>query len=215
MKRAKIKWAIFFSGGGRCANDCLNLLVENNFDHHYIDCIVTSGQKTENIKNFEKHHIEVINRNPKSYSSIEEYQIWLSKVLKERNIDYLFLLGYKYKIRTTLLDTFRNRILNIHPSLLPAFKNTQSAIQDAIRLGVKVSGVTTHIIDDKIDEGIIIDQEPVRLNHTDTFSEIDIVYNEAGKVLIERTLSFVYANHDRVNYLQNYFDIQEGLPDSA
>ncbi|MEQ5791429.1 phosphoribosylglycinamide formyltransferase [Muricauda sp. NFXS6] len=215
MKRIKIKWGVFFSGGGRCANDCLNLLVNNYFDHHYIDCVVTSGQKTDNIKNFEKHQIEVIDENPKNYSSIEEYQTWLSNVLKDRNIDYLFLLGYKYKIRPTLLAAFPNRILNIHPSLLPAFKNTQTAIQDAIRLGVKVSGVTTHIIDDKIDEGVIIDQEPVRLNHADSFSKIDIAYNEAGKILIERTLRFVHANHDQVNYLQNNIDIQEGLPNSA
>lgn len=206
MTDKNITWAIFFSGGGRCANDCLDLFINQQLKHHHIDCVVTSGQETPRIQNFKEHEIEVIDKSPKEFKSINEYQKWLVRVLEDRDIDYIFLLGYKYRIRKDLLKTFKNRILNIHPSLLPSFKNTQTAIQDAMDMGVRVSGLTTHIIDDKIDEGYIVEQQAVRLSAHKSFHQIDLDFNRAGKKIIKRTFGFIKRNHSPISYLEKYLD---------
>lgn len=206
MSDKNITWAIFYSGGGRCANDCLELFINQQLKYHHIDCVITSGQETDKLENFKKHNIAIIDRNPKEFPSIEEYQHWLAQTLLARNIDYIFLLGYKYRIRKELLNVFENRILNIHPSLLPSFKNTQSAIQDAMQMGVRISGVTTHIIDNKIDEGFIVDQEAVKLSPNKSFEKLDLDFNKAGKKLIKRTFDFIGKNHKPKWYLEKYLE---------
>lgn len=206
MRDTNLNWAIFYSGGGRCANDCLELFINQQLKDHHIDCVITSGQQTDKLENFKRHGITVIDKNPKDFKSIEAYQHWLAQTLLARNIDYIFLLGYKYRIRKELLGIFENRILNIHPSLLPSFKNTQRAIQDALQMGVRISGVTTHIIDDKIDEGFIVDQEPIRLSPNKSFEKLDLDFNRAGKKLIKRTFAFIRRNHRPKVYLGNYLD---------
>lgn len=204
MENEKITWGIFFSGGGRCAKDCLDLLTEGRLRGHKIKCVVTAGQPAGNLKHFSDNQITIIDRYPGDFGSITEYQIWLADILQKNKIDYLFLLGYKYRIRPELLVPFKNRILNIHPSLLPSFKNTQTAIQDAMDLGARVSGVTTHLIDEKIDEGFILDQEAVRIPRNTNFITIDIAFNKAGIELIERTFNLVKNEHKPKIYLDSY-----------
>lgn len=202
----KITWAIFFSGGGRSAKDCLDLWLDGRLSGHQINCVVTVGQNADNISSFLDRNIKVIDKSPSEFATISDYQVWLANILVEMQVDYLFLIGYKYRIRSILLHTFKNRILNIHPSLLPSFKNTQRAIHEALELGVKISGITTHIIDENIDEGYILDQEAVRIPANTTFSEIDVAFNQAGKILVERTFNLVREYHKPQSYLNGYIE---------
>ena len=78
----------------------------------------------------------------------------------------------------------------MHPSLLPAFKGKR-AIQQALEYGVKVTGLTTHLIDVKLDEGKIICQEAIKIDKSMTFEEIDRLYMEAAPTLFTRTINAV------------------------
>lgn len=95
--------------------------------------------------------------NPKDYKSKAAFETVLQRMLEERKVDYICLAGYMRIVGPVLLRAFEQRIINIHPSLLPSFKGAH-AIQDAVDYGVKIFGATTHFVDDTLDGGRIIDQ---------------------------------------------------------
>lgn len=102
--------------------------------------------------------IPVIVASPKDFDSKADYEAFLAERLSELDIDLICLAGYMRLIGPVLLGRFAGRIINIHPSLLPAFKGAH-AIKDAFEYGVKVYGVTIHYVDETLDGGKIISQE--------------------------------------------------------
>jgi phosphoribosylglycinamide formyltransferase-1 len=99
---------------------------------------------------------------PREYESKEAFETDIVSRLRAAGAEYVFLAGYMRLIGPTLLEAYRNRIVNIHPSLLPAFSG-KDAIGQAFEAGVKISGVTVHFVDEGMDTGLIIDQESVRI----------------------------------------------------
>ncbi|MBF0486488.1 MAG: phosphoribosylglycinamide formyltransferase, partial [Candidatus Omnitrophica bacterium] len=79
----------------------------------------------------------------------------------------LMMAGFMRILSPSFIQAFKNRILNIHPALLPAFKGSQ-AIKDALAYGVKVTGVTVHFVDEEVDHGAIISQVAVDIRPSDT-----------------------------------------------
>ncbi|MGG3450455.1 phosphoribosylglycinamide formyltransferase [Domibacillus aminovorans] len=100
---------------------------------------------------------------PREYESKEAFETDIVSRLRAAGAEYVFLAGYMRLIGPTLLEAYRNRIVNIHPSLLPAFPG-KDAIGQAFDAGVKISGVTVHFVDEGMDTGPIIDQECVRVD---------------------------------------------------
>ncbi|MBA4495484.1 phosphoribosylglycinamide formyltransferase [Paenactinomyces guangxiensis] len=104
---------------------------------------------------------------PKHYSGKAEYEQEILELLLRKQIKWIVLAGYMRLIGPTLLTAYSGRIVNIHPSLLPAFPG-KNAIKQAFHYPVKVSGVTVHFVDEGIDTGPIIAQVPVQIDETDT-----------------------------------------------
>ena len=92
--------------------------------------------------------------------------------LKEEKIDFIVLAGYMLLLSPFFIKKYPHKILNVHPSLLPAFKGTH-AIKDAFLYGAKTTGVTIHFVDDKMDHGPIIMQEALRIKETDTLEILE------------------------------------------
>ena len=105
--------------------------------------------------------------NPKAYISKAEYEKTLLAILKRYNIYLIVLAGYMRIITNILLSAYPNRILNIHPSLLPSFKGI-NAVEQALKAGVKITGTTVHIVTEDVDSGPIIYQLPVFVKPDDT-----------------------------------------------
>lgn len=103
----------------------------------------------------------------KSFASKEEYENVIVDKLKPLGIEFIVLAGYMRLIGPTLLKEYEGRIINIHPSLLPAFPG-KDAIGQAFDGGVKVSGVTVHFVDEGMDTGPIIAQRAVELTKAET-----------------------------------------------
>src|SRR5690606_17917542 len=103
---------------------------------------------------------------PKEFSSKADYEAEILARLRREGIRRLVLAGYMRLIGPTLLDAYRWRIVNIHPSLLPAFPG-KDAVGQALDYGVKWTGVTVHFVDEGMDTGPIIAQEPVRVDEGD------------------------------------------------
>ena len=100
----------------------------------------------------------------------EERDLVMATWLEEHRVELVVLAGYMHLLTTPFLDRFRGRIVNVHPSLLPAFPGTK-AIKDALAAGVETTGVTVHYVDEGIDTGPVIRQEPVPVEPRETLEE--------------------------------------------
>jgi phosphoribosylglycinamide formyltransferase-1 len=115
--------------------------------------------------------------------------------LESNKIDLVVLAGYMRILGATLIERYRNKIINIHPSILPAFKGTKG-IKDAFEYGVKITGVTVHFVDEKMDHGPIILQANLKIEEGDTPESLEIkihkiehkIYPEAISLFVEGKL---------------------------
>jgi phosphoribosylglycinamide formyltransferase-1 len=104
------------------------------------------------------------------HASREERDLVMARWLEEHGVDFVVLAGYMHLLAKPFLDRFPNRIVNVHPSLLPAFPGAR-AIEDALAAGVETTGVTVHWVDEGLDTGAVIRQESVPLEPRETLAE--------------------------------------------
>ncbi|MDR2973035.1 MAG: phosphoribosylglycinamide formyltransferase [Bacteroidales bacterium] len=165
------KIAIFASGNGSNFQAIIDETEQGKLNVE-IEILVTDKPDCFATKRAKNHNIPVFSFVPKNYASKEEYEKEIASVLIEKNVSLLVLAGYMRLIGDVLLNQFRNRIINIHPALLPAFPG-KNAIQQAFQYGVKVFGVTVHFVDEGVDTGTIIAQECFKVEGKETLAEIE------------------------------------------
>jgi len=191
----KINWAILASGWGRNARDTIEAFHKGKLKRSNIKLVIYEEEPCGAKELAENYGIETLKLIKQDFSSLISYQNKLIHEINKRKIDYVFLLGYKYIIKEKMLNAFLNRIINIHPSLFPSFLATKTAIQDALDYGVKITGITTHIIDDKIDEGTILCQRVVKIRDNDTFETLYPKFAKKGIKIILKTIQII-EKHD-------------------
>ena len=108
---------------------------------------------------------------------IEDESAWL-QALRDRGIDVILLAGFMRRLHATLLGAFPDRIVNIHPSLLPAFRGLD-AIALAFEEGVRISGCTVHLVDPELDSGPIIAQRAIERHDDDTIEAFEARMHDA------------------------------------
>lgn len=129
--------------------------------------------------------IDTLVLNPKDFKSREEFDKEIIKNLKKRNVGLVVLAGFMRLLSPYFIKEYKNKIMNIHPALLPAFKGTHG-IKDALEYGVKVTGPTVHFVDEKLDHGPIILQRVVEVKDDDTEETLlERVHKEEHKIYPE------------------------------
>lgn len=118
----------------------------------------------------------------------------LVRLLKEHRIDWVILAGYMRVVKEPLLSAYAGKIINIHPSLLPAFKGLR-AWEQALAAGVKETGCTVHYVNDRIDEGQIIEQEKVPVLPDDTAETLHARIQIAEHQLYPRALARLFREN--------------------
>ncbi len=191
----KINWAILVTGWGQNAKDTLEAFKNNKIKNSTISVLIYEQEPCGAAEKAREIGVETLRLVRKDYPDIVSYQNKLIEELKKRNIDYIFMLAFKYRIRDEMLAAFPNRIINIHPSLFPSFLGTKTAIQDALEYGVKITGITTHIIDDKLDEGVILCQSAIKIDDDDTFESVYPKFARKGKKIIVKTFKKIEKLH--------------------
>ena len=147
------------------------------------------------LKRAKKLKIEAFLIEKKNFPGKEEYEKEISRKLKEKNIGLIALAGYMKIIGPDILRAYKNKILNIHPALLPSFKGAEG-IKDALAYGVKVTGPTVHFVDEEMDNGPIIMQAAVNVEDRDNektlaekiHKEEHRIYPEAVRLFTEGRL---------------------------
>jgi len=194
-----IKWAFLVSGWGKTAVNAIELFVQKSFERSEIALLIYDEEPCGAMEKAKLEGVKAVRISRKEFETHKEHQRKIIIELQNNNIDSVFLLAYKFLIKEEMLLAFKNKIFNIHPSLFPSFLGTQTAIQDALDYGVKISGITVHIIDDELDRGLIVVQEPIRILNEDVFDTLYPKYEKAGIKLIEETI--------KLNESSNLFNV--------
>ena len=120
----------------------------------------------------------------RDFESKAAYEAEIVRRLDEAQVELVCLAGYMRIVGKVLLERYAQRIVNIHPSLLPSFKGAH-AIQDAVDYGVKIFGVTTHFVDETLDGGRIIDQGAIVYEGSDIEELTNLIHNIEHKLYVK------------------------------
>lgn len=143
----------------------------------------------------EKHSIEAVFLDPKSHPSKAAYDLAMVQLLQSRSIDMICLAGFMRILGKEFIQAFAGKIVNIHPSLLPAFPGLHPQRQ-ALEYGAKFSGCTVHFVDETVDGGPVILQSVVPIYDTDDEETLSqrileqehVIYPKAIRMLVENQL---------------------------
>ena len=134
--------------------------------------VVSSRPDAYGIQRAETAGIPTLVMNKTLYADPEAADAQIVAALKEAGAEYVFMAGYMRMVTPVMLKAYPNRVVNLHPALLPSFKGAHG-IQDAFDAGVKFTGVTVHFANEEYDKGPIIAQEPVRVLESDTVDTLE------------------------------------------
>jgi len=162
----KTRLGVLISGSGtnlqaiidRCATGELNAEVV---------CVISNRADAFGLQRAANHGIPALHLNHREFAGRPEYDAALVKILTQHRVDLIILAGFMRIVTPVLLDAFPNRVMNIHPALLPAFPGLDAQKQ-ALEYGAKVSGCTVHFVDAGTDTGPIILQSVVPVLEDDT-----------------------------------------------
>jgi phosphoribosylglycinamide formyltransferase 1 len=136
-----------------------------------IALVISNRAAAAGLERARQSGIETLVINHRDYSSRDLFDEALAAALKARGVKLVCLAGFMRLVGRALLEAFPNAILNIHPSLLPAFPGVEAQTQ-ALAHGVKVSGVTVHVVNEDLDGGPIIVQRSVQIRDDDTLESL-------------------------------------------
>lgn len=176
--------AVFASGAGTNF-EAMMTSRNRKFD---VVMLVCDKPKAHVIGKAASYGTETVVMDPNSFPSKADYEAEIIQKLKRANVQWIVLAGYMRLVGDTLLEAFAGKIINVHPSLLPSFPGID-AVGQALDAGVKVSGVTIHYVDEGIDTGPIIAQEPVTVFPKDTKDSLQERIQQVEHVLYTRVIN--------------------------
>ena len=166
-----IKLGVLLSGSGTNLQAIIDRIAEGRLDAS-IELVVASRPSAYGLKRAEAAGIQTMTLSKEIYADPLVADEIIAAELRKRDVDYVIMAGYMRMVHDPLLAAFPNRVVNLHPALLPSFKGAH-AIQDAYDYGVKVTGVTVHFADDKYDCGPIIAQRALQIEEGWSVEELE------------------------------------------
>lgn len=166
MKTEKIKVGVLASGTGSNLQAIIDSSERGELNAAVV-VVVSDQNEAMALKRAENHNIAAFFVNKKAFETKDDYENAILKILKDHGVELVALAGYMKIVGNVLLNAYPQRMMNIHPALLPSFPGLHSARQ-ALEYGVKVTGVTVHFADAGVDTGPIVAQEAVDIYETDT-----------------------------------------------
>jgi len=183
-----IKLAVLASGGGTDLQSIIDASEKNEIDAKVV-VVISDRENAFALERAKKHSIDACFVNPKNKNR-EEHEKEVSEIIDKHNVDLIVLAGYLRMLTPYFISKYRNKIINIHPALLPFFggkgmygERVHKAVLDS---GMKISGCSVHFVDESIDGGAIIIQKAVEVKDDDTVEILaSRVLEEEHKILPE------------------------------
>jgi phosphoribosylglycinamide formyltransferase-1 len=194
-----LKLGVLVSGGGTNLQAIIDKIESGYLSNCSIVTVISSKPDTYALERARKHNIEGVCIARKNFSSIEEYDSALITHLEECGVDLVVMAGFLSILGETFTKRFKDRIINVHPSLIPSFcgKGYYGLIphEKALEYGVKVTGATVHFVELEADAGPIILQKAVYIKEDDTPETLQKrVMEEAEWDILPRAIKLISEN---------------------
>ena len=167
-----LKIAVLVSGGGTNLQAIIDKIAEGVITNTEIAVVISNNKNAYALERAKQAGIEVVCVSPKDYENREQFNQEFLKTLDSYQVDLVVLAGFLVVIPPAMIQKYENRIINIHPSLIPSFCGTGyyglKVHEGALARGVKVTGATVHFVDEGTDTGPIICQKAVCVKQDDT-----------------------------------------------
>lgn len=196
MLKDKTKIAVFVSGGGTNLQAILESERRGEIPNGEIKLVLSNNKNAFALKRAENFGVKSVCVDKSIYKTIEEREKKTVEILKENGIELIVLAGYLSILSSEFTKLYKDRIINVHPSLIPSFCGKGyyglKVHEEALRYGVKVTGATVHYVNEIPDGGQIIKQKAVYVEDGDTPEMLQQrVMREAEWVILPESVEFV------------------------
>lgn len=201
-RETMLKVGVLVSGGGTNLQAILDAIDAGRVKNAKVSFVFSNNANAYALERAKNAGIEAMALSPSSFETREEFNQAMLRALKERNLDLIVLAGFLVKIPPEMVEAFRGKIINIHPSLIPSFCGVGyyglKVHEAALKRGVKVTGATVHYVDEGMDSGPIILQKAVEVKSGDTPKSLQQrVMEEAEWVILPQAIHQI-ANNEEV-----------------
>jgi len=187
--------AVFASGRGTNFGAIIRAVKKGKIKAN-LALLVCDNPKAGAVARAKRAGIKVALVKREDFSTKKDFEDKIIQHLAENNIDLVVLAGFMRLLSPELVSRYKNKILNIHPALLPSFKGVHG-IEDTFNYGVRVAGVTVHFVDERMDHGPIVLQAAVKIEENDTLESLEAkihkiehkLYPEAIRLFVEGRLN--------------------------
>ena len=167
----QVKIGVLISGSGTNLQSLIDNTEKGNING-IITVVISNRKDAFGLERARRHGIDAVYVRQKDYESFDKFNDAITDELKSRGVELVVLAGYLKILTRKFIEEYKNRIINIHPSLIPAFCGGEyygiKVHEEAINYGVKLSGATVHFVDEGADTGPIIIQEAIEVSCEDT-----------------------------------------------
>lgn len=189
-----LKIAVMVSGGGTNLQAIIDAIDSGKITNTEISVVISNNKNAYALERAKNNNIEALCVSPKDYATREEFNEALLKKVQSFDVDLVVLAGFLVAIPDAMVDAYENRIINIHPSLIPSFCGVGyyglKVHEAALERGVKITGATVHFVDKGTDTGPIIAQQPVEVLENDTPKELQQrVMEQAEWIILPRAIN--------------------------
>ena len=184
-----IKLGVLISGSGTNLQALIDRIEDGLLDAT-IELVVSSRASAYGLKRAEAAGIQTLTLSKELYTDPIVADEVIVAALEQAEVDYVVMAGYMRMVHAPILEAFPNRVVNLHPALLPSFKGAH-AIADAFAYGVKVTGITVHFADDKYDCGPIIAQRALVVEEGWTLDDLEAHIHEIEHVLYPEVIQLI------------------------
>ena len=194
-----MKMAVLVSGGGTNLQAIIDSIDSGKITNAEISVVISNNANAYALERAKNHGIEALCVSPKSFSSREEFNQKLLETIQSYQVDLVVLAGCLVVIPEIMVKAYPNKIINIHPALIPSFCGTGyyglKVHEGVLKRGVKVTGATVHFVDEGTDTGPIILQKAVEVHQDDTPEILQRrVMEEAEWKIMPEAINLI-ANH--------------------
>jgi phosphoribosylglycinamide formyltransferase-1 len=198
-----LKIAVLVSGGGTNLQAVINSIEQGRITNAAIEVVISSKNDVYALERARKHGIKTSVISPAAYSSREAFNQALLSEINSLEVDLIVLAGYLVIIPELLIKSYRNKIINIHPSLIPAFSGIGyyglKVHEAVLKRGVKLTGATVHFVDEGTDTGPVILQKAVEVREDDTPEVLQRrVMEEAEWHILPKAIELIAENRLRI-----------------
>lgn len=191
-----LKLAVLVSGGGTNLQAIMDAIDKGNITNAEIEVVISNNKNAYALERAKNHGIEALCISPKDYENRSAFNQAFLEKLDSYAVDLVVLAGFLVVIPEEMIAKYRNRIINIHPSLIPSFCGTGyyglKVHEGVLSRGVKVTGATVHFVDEGTDTGPIILQKAVEVQHGDTPEALQRrVMEQAEWVIMPKAINLI------------------------